>query len=295
MRVRPFRPDDAAALARLSASCARGETDFVLNPLWESEDELFAEFERNGIDPEEHLLVADTEEGRVAGLAGFLRRPGALAAGLYAPIVDRRERGRGLGGELLRAALEHGSEKLGVKLVTAAIGARNHAGYALLAGAGFRPVRQHFLMRLDRRPAGLPPKEAGLDFRAASPEDAPGVLAIYEACGFEARSLEEMRTVLADPVHATAIAIQSDRVVGFAELETHWPRRVWVAFVGVPNELRDRGLGSALLDWALARRFEAGAQSALLLLSPANRTALRAYEKAGFRRYRVVDVLERGL
>ena len=32
--------------------------------------------------------------------------------------------------------------------------------------------------------------------------------------------------------------------------------------------------------------------TALLLLSPANRTALRAYEKVGFRRHRVVDVLE---
>jgi ribosomal protein S18 acetylase RimI-like enzyme len=295
MRVRPFRPDDAAALVKLSASCARGEKDFVLNPLWEAEVELFAEFERNGIAPEEHLLVADTEDGRVAGLAGFLRRPAAVAAGLYAPIVDRRERGHGLGGELLRAALDHGREKLGVKLVTAAIGARNHAGYALLAGTGFRPVRQHFLLRLDERPAGPPPTLAGLSFQAAGPEDAPGVLELYEACGFEARSLDAMRAILADPHHATAIAFQADRVVGFAELETHWPRRVWVAFVGVRNELRDRGLGTALLDWALARRFEAGAEVALLLLSPANRTALRAYEKAGFRRHRVVDVLERGL
>jgi predicted GNAT family acetyltransferase len=68
-----------------------------------------------------------------------------------------------------------------------------------------------------------------------------------------------------------------------------------VAFVGVASELRDRGVGSTLVAWAVARRFEAGATSALLLLSPANRTALRAYEKVGFRLHRVVDVLERGL
>ena len=31
------------------------------------------------------------------------------------------------------------------------------------------------------------------------------------------------------------------------------------------------------------------------MLSPANRTALRAYEKVGFRRHRLVDVLEKNL
>jgi predicted GNAT family acetyltransferase len=91
------------------------------------------------------------------------------------------------------------------------------------------------------------------------------------------------------------VARDGRRVVAFAEIETHWPRRVWVAFVGVAPELRDRGLGSALVSFALARRFRAGAQAALLMLSPANRTALRAYEKVGFRRHRLVDVLERAI
>jgi len=84
-------------------------------------------------------------------------------------------------------------------------------------------------------------------------------------------------------------------VVAFAEIETHWPQRVWVAYIGVAAELRDRGLGSTLVAWALAQLFEAGARSALLMLSPANRTALRAYEKVGFRRHRLVDVLEKRL
>ena len=84
-------------------------------------------------------------------------------------------------------------------------------------------------------------------------------------------------------------------MVAFVELETHWPRRPWVAYVGVAPELRARGVGSALTAWALARQFEAGAESALLMLSPANRTALRAYEKVGFRRHRLVDVLEKSL
>jgi ribosomal protein S18 acetylase RimI-like enzyme len=294
MAIRDFRTEDAPALVRLSATCARGEADFVLNPLWESEDELFADFDRHGTDPEEHLLVAETGLGGVVGLAGFLRSDDATAAGMLCPIVDREERGRGVGGELLRAALEHGA-KLGIKLTTAAIGARNRAGYALLTAHGFRPVRQHFLMRCDEKPAHAKLPVADLELAPAEERDLPAILAIYSSCGFGPRDEARMAGVFRDGLHAHAVARHDGRVVAFAELDTHWPRRIWVAFVGVASELRDRGVGSTLVAWAVARRFEAGATSALLLLSPSNRTALRAYEKVGFRLHRVVDVLERGL
>ena len=88
---------------------------------------------------------------------------------------------------------------------------------------------------------------------------------------------------------------EREQVLAFVELDLHWPRRPWVSFVGVSPAHRDHGLGTALTAWALAQRFDAGATSALLALSPSNRTALRAYEKVGFRLHRVFDVLERGL
>ncbi len=292
MRIRPFRPDDAAALAALSAAGTRTENDFVLNPLWEREEELFAEFDHLEIDPEEHVLVAEGEAGQPIGMVGFLRRPRDPLAGLLAPLVERRERGRGLGGELLRAAIARGMQ-LGVKLVSAGIGSRNRAGYSLLASFGFRPLRQHFLMRCTARPKPVRPPVAGLEFGPAQADDADAILEIYAACGFEARSPERMQRLLAGRRHRHAVARQHGRVVAFAELETHWPQRPWVAFVGVAGALRDRGVGSALVAWALEREFEAGARAALLLLSPANRTALRAYEKVGFRRHRTVDVLEK--
>ena len=69
MEIRPFQQQDAPALVELSLECARGETDFVLNPLWESEEELAAEFSRLGITPEDHVLVADGGGGEVLGLA----------------------------------------------------------------------------------------------------------------------------------------------------------------------------------------------------------------------------------
>ncbi len=295
MPIRLYRAEDSEAVVRLSADCVRSEADFVLNPMWESEEEFLAEFVRHGIAPEEHLLVADAGEGEVLGLSGFLRPYGADAAGMFCPIVARGERGRGLGGELLRAALAHGVERLGLRVATAGIGTRNRAGYSLLCAHGFRPVRQHFLMRCDERPARGRPPIPGLELGPASAEHLPAVLEIYTSCGFDPRSAGEMRRLFEDGRHFHAVARHDGKVVAFAELETHWPRRNWVAFAGVTTALRDRGVGSALVAWAVAHQLDAGAETALLMLSPANRTALRAYEKVGFRRVRLFDVLEKVL
>ena len=292
MPLRPFRAEDAPAVARLSAACAKSEVDFVLNPLWESEAEFQAEFERHGIAPEQHLLVAEGMSGEILGLSGFLRFAGAREGGLISPIVAKAERGRGLGGQLLRAGLELG-KRLGLGLATAGLGTRNRAGFALLTAFGFRPVRQHFLMRCEKKPLPEPPE--GFVLEAARPGDAPAIHKLHTECGLAPRSLEDVTRALAEGRHAFAVARQGGEVSAFADLEIHWPKRVWVSFVGVSPRLRHHGLGTALTTWALAERFDAGASAALVALSPANRTALRAYEKAGFRLHRVFDVLERAI
>lgn len=298
MAIRAFHPDDAPVLAKLVASASRGEVDFVLNPLWSSEAELFGEFQRFGIDPAEHMWVTDSGGDSASGLAGFLRHPEASVAALLCPIVERDERRRGLGGELLRATLDRGASKLGIELAVAAIGARNRAGYSLLSSHGFRPVRQHFLMHCKELAKGAPKAPANTRIDAARPDDAAAIHEIYRECGFDERSEETMARVLGDGIHDHAVVrdeCQGGKIVAFTELETHWPTRVWVAYVGVARDFRDKGLGSAVVAWTLARRFANETSSALLLLSPANRTALRAYEKVGFRRHRVVDVLEKRL
>jgi ribosomal protein S18 acetylase RimI-like enzyme len=310
MPIRPYRPSDAPALAALAVECARGEADFVLNPLWESADELVAEFERFGIRPEEHVLVADDGDGgEVQGMVGFLRRPKDPSAGMLCPIVRRKDRGRGVGGELLRAAQRYGTDQLGIELATAGIGTRNRAGYSLLTSHGFRPVRQAYVMKIEGAPVVPEEPIAGLEIEVAGISDAKAILELYLTCGFEARSEEQMRAVLGDGRHAHAVARaqvsrsepkasedhQGGGIAAFVELETHWPKRPWVAFAGVAKERRDRGLGSTLVAWLLARQFAAGARAGLLALSPANRTALRAYEKVGFRRFRLIDALEKKL
>lgn len=291
MEIRPFEAKDAPALAELAAFCARGENDFVLNPFWETEAELFAEFARFGLDPTTHMLVAD-DDGAAVGMVGYLRQDAQRDAGLICPIVRRDQRGRGVGGQLLRAARDLARDTLDIRLVTAGIGTRNRGGYSLLTSLGFRPVRQHFLMRCEAPPKPAIRDLAGYEFRAAEPGDADEILALYLACGFERRSPEFMRSVLTDGRHQHSVAHDGQQVVAFCEIETHWPNRVWVSYIGVDPKRRDRGLGTALVAWSLDAQFRRGTSSALLMLSPANRSALRAYEKSGFKRFRLIDVLE---
>jgi ribosomal protein S18 acetylase RimI-like enzyme len=156
-------------------------------------------------------------------------------------------------------------------------------------------VRQAYVMKCERAPAVPEEPIAGLEIEIAKAEDAKAILELYLACGFEPRSEERMREVLADGRHAHAVARAGSDLAAFVEFETHWPRRPWVAFAGVAKERRDRGLGSGLVAWLLARQFASGAKAGLLALSPANRTALRAYEKVGFKRFRLIDALEKKL
>jgi ribosomal protein S18 acetylase RimI-like enzyme len=292
MPIRRFRAEDTAAVVELSAACAKLEADFVLNPLWESEQELRAEFQRHGIEPEQHMLVAEGMSGEILGLSGYLRYPDAREAGLLCPIVAKAERGRGVGGQLLRAALELG-KKLELGVATAGLGTRNRAGFALLTALGFRPVRQHFLMRCETRPAlaAVP----GFVLEDAKPDDAPAIHRLHEECGLAARSEADVQRAFASGSQGFAVARRDGELGAFVELDLHWPQRPWVSFVGVSPAQRDQGLGTALTSWALAQRFDAGAANALLVLSPANRTALRSYEKVGFHLHRVFDVLERPL
>jgi ribosomal protein S18 acetylase RimI-like enzyme len=199
-----------------------------------------------------------------------------------------------VGGELLRRALDLG-KRLDVKLASAALGSRNRSGYALLAAHGFRPVRQHFFMRCDGALAGAGALPNGVSLDAARASDLSAIHELYGEASFPPRGLEATRAAFEDGRHAHAVARSGGQVVAFVELDTLWPSRPWVAFVGVGHALQGRGLGTALVRYALEREFARGARTALLLLSPANRSALRAYEKVGFRRFRLIDVLEKGL
>ncbi len=83
MEIRGYRGGDAEALTALSATCTRGEGDFVLNPLWETKAELVAEFERFRIDPESHLLVAGESDGEILGFTASCPSRGSTWGARY--------------------------------------------------------------------------------------------------------------------------------------------------------------------------------------------------------------------
>ena len=262
MPIRRFRPADAPALAALALDCARGETDFVLNPLWETADELFAEFARFEIRPEEHLLVADEgDDGEVQGMVGFLRRPRDRSAGMLCPIVRRKERGRGVGGELLRAAQRHGAEQLGIELATAGIGTRNRGGYSLLTSHGFRPVRQAYVMSCEQSPAVPEVPIAGLEIETRGPTTPRR--SSRSTCRAASRAAARSACARCSATGATrtrwrARAARWSR--SSSSRRTGRSGRGWRSSAST-KERRDRGLGSSLVAWLLARQFAAGAKA----------------------------------
>jgi len=268
VKIRPYEARDSADVAAISATCARSEADFALNPLWETESELASEFARRGIDAASHLWVADAGDGEVLGFAGFLRDPGSAEAGLVCPVVVRGGRRRGIGGELLRATLEAGRDALGIRYTTAGIGTRNRAGYSLLSSHGFRPVRQHFLMRCTRRPAIATPP-AGLAFERAVDDDLDAVRTLYHACGFAKRSPEAMTATFGDGRHAHPGARDAYR---------------WTPESGVyvRDEFRGRGIGRRLYERLIAVLRVQGFRSVVAGITLPNDVSVRLHERLGF-------------
>jgi hypothetical protein len=136
-------------------------------------------------------------------------------------------------------------------------------------------------MRCERARLSSEPAPPDLALETAQPGDADAILDLYSTCGFGPRSRERMQAVLSDGRHAHGVARAEGRVVAFVELETHWPRRVWVAFVGVAPQLRARGrLGAT--SWALGASSGRRRISLLMLLVMAAACGGRPFTATGW-------------
>ena len=76
------------------------------------------------------------------------------------------------------------------------------------------------------------------------------------------------------------VAEQDGALVGYAELGDDWLHRLYVE-----TALQGRGIGSALLEAALAHPRLAGAPRVFLQVWEENPGAIRLYERFGFRRH----------
>jgi aminoglycoside 6'-N-acetyltransferase len=114
------------------------------------------------------------------------------------------------------------------------------------------------------------------------------------------KQLERVRAHIDDPAIDVFIVTANDRAIGYLQCydpcaEADHPfcdqpagTRGLDQFIGEPDMI-GRGHGSALTRAFVAKLFAAGTPRVITDPDPANRRAVRAYEKAGFKAERVVD------
>ncbi len=156
MRIRDALPDDLAAIVRIyNASVASRESTADLEPV--TVRQRGAWFIAHT--PERRpLRVAEDEPGAVLGwssLRDFYGRPAYAATAEIGIYIDPAARRRGIGGALLREAIERGPA-LGLSTLIAVVFAHNAASLRLFEGAGFeRWGRLPGVARLDDRVADV--------------------------------------------------------------------------------------------------------------------------------------------
>ncbi len=151
----------------------------------------------------------------------------------------------------------------------------------------FEQSREWWRMTLDALPdAPLPRDEIapGYLLRPARAEDAEAI-AEMDTIAFPAPSLtpELARTMVAQ---ATLLRIledtQAGRAAGFLQLRYDTPGAGYVSDLAVHPEYHRRGLGEALMRWALAWLRSQGLQRAALQVNTDNAPAIALYRKLGF-------------
>jgi ribosomal protein S18 acetylase RimI-like enzyme len=175
---------------------------------------------------------------------------------------------------------------------------------AVVERAGFAPVVYHFQMwvQLDI-PLEEPDWPAGVKVHTAVPEqDAREVHTLIEAAfarpGRTPTSFDDWKTfMLRDDIFDPDLwflAFAGTRMVG-ACLCFAYPEFGWVRQLGVVQDWRRKGLGTALLQRAFLEFQRRGFEKAGLVVSGNNPDAYRLYQEAGMRRVRQYDEYEKTL
>lgn len=304
LRFRRPRGDDADWAAMAALTTAANQHDAI--PFMPTAANLREEIEASeGCDPASDLVVAELD-GRMVAEAGVDRViRGGIAVyetwGHVLPEVRRRGLGRALLGENLRRIAERGAAEAADQSWEARgyVDEGETAHHALLAAAGFEPLRYFFLMRrptLDDIPDA--PLPDGLVVRPVSP-DQHRVIWEAEAEAFrdhwqsrEPTDAEYEMTFRREELDTSlwVVAWDGDEVAGVVQTWV-WGEenaamgvdRGWLEHISVRRPWRRRGVGRAITAEALRRLRAAGLSEAMLGVDAENPTgALGLYEGLGF-------------
>jgi mycothiol synthase len=295
VRLRPPRQSDAPAI--LAVLAARDTADLGA-PDYTLEDVL-DEWNEVSFDAEADARVCETEHGEIVAYAA-VRRPATQVS------VAPDHEGQGIGTLLLGWA-ERRELELGWERHRHAIAAGNTRAETLLSMSGYARCRSHW--RMARRlgdGAHQPAAPAGVRLRALQTGTDAEPLYALNAASFAGSEDEQPASLAAfsarhlqphdlDP-KLSCVALRSERVVGFLQARRWQEQSVgYVALLAVDPEEQGSGLGTALLQRALARFETAGLAEAQLSVAGDNPRALALYERVGMRPRFRLDVYERPL
>ncbi|PVG84461.1 mycothiol synthase [Nocardioides gansuensis] len=198
-------------------------------------------------------------------------------------VVHPRARGRGLGGELLRKALEQHT------VLTAWSHADHPAAARLAAAHGFRRVRELWLMRRALTEPLLP-VPAGVEIRSYRDSDRDELLRVNAAAFAHhpeqgALDAEGLALRMAEPWWDPAgllVVPERDRLLGFHWTKQHSPGLGEVYVLGIAPEAQGRGLGRALTLAGLHHLTGLGVGEVVLYVEGDNAAAIRTYSGLGF-------------
>lgn len=303
LRARHFRgTSDYVRLSELMGA-AHAADDIPWLPTAEN---LQIEFdEADGLEPAKDVVFVEVD-GRLVASSGVERivRDGIPTYDVYGKVHPEFRRRR-LGTSLLAWNLRHAGERAaseppGTAVVAQSFVDEREVGHlALLAGAGFEPVRHFFLMHRSSLD-GVPevPLPAGIELRPVAQDQHRTIFnaeseAFRDHWGSHVWGDDQFRATFAKSELDTSlwvVAWDGDQVAGVVE-NWVWPeeneklgvKRGWLEKISVRRPWRRRGLGRAITAASLVRLREAGLEDAMLGVDSENANgALGLYEGLGF-------------
>jgi ribosomal protein S18 acetylase RimI-like enzyme len=262
-------PDDRRRIERLRGACESAEPlDLKLE---------LDETDTSGL-PIHFLAEAD---GEVIGYAAITAEVNAEACGMVHPAFRRRGVANALLGE-----------------VRAAAGRRGRASFLVICEDS-GPVALAWMRRLGATAAAserrmtlrLPPvsgdavrsgrrTEPRLELRSPGRSDRAALIGLLED-GFSESAQQVSDRLGVATEGESLVAVDRGKVVGTLRITTTSKRSMIYGFV-IDRERRGRGLGTRMLDAALARLSDAGVTEVGLEVDPENEPAVRLYRAFGF-------------
>ncbi len=155
LALRRITKADAAELHRLRLQALRTRPDAFLA---DAEDEAARSIEEVAArvdDTDDNLIMGALASGRLVGMGGFrreTRRKQRHRATLWGMFVEPEWQGRGIGGRLLDALVDHARTQPGLDQLTLGVIVGNHNARALYLSRGFWPYAvDPAAVRLDGR------------------------------------------------------------------------------------------------------------------------------------------------